>query len=83
MKRPARPQLTWMILFYGLFDILGMLLLATGGTWLINGNVLFLERFPSTTLEAIASSVLGVVIMLWAAAQVLRELLKRDQTEKQ
>lgn len=83
MKRPLRPQLTPMVMFYAVFDILGMLIFATGGTWLANGKTLFLENFPRNNFEAALLTIAGIALMLWAAAQILRELLKRAPGEEE
>ncbi len=71
-------------MFYALFDVLGMLILATGGAWFKTGAPLFIRDFPTNTFEAIAAVVIGAAIMIWAAAQVLREMLKHplDNPEK-
>lgn len=76
MKRPLRPQLTPMVMFYAVFDILGMIILATGGAWLVNGKTLYLEKFPSNNFEAALAAIAGIALMIWSAAQILRELLK-------
>jgi hypothetical protein len=82
MSKKMRPQLTWKIMFYALFDVLGMVILATGGAWFKTGAPLFIPNFPTNTLEAIIAVVIGAAIMVWAAAQVLREMLKRPIDSK-
>jgi membrane protein implicated in regulation of membrane protease activity len=69
-------------MFYALFDVLGMVILATGGAWFKTGAPLFIQNFPTNTLEAIIAVVIGAAIMVWAAAQVLREMLKRPIDSK-
>jgi hypothetical protein len=76
MSKKMRPQLTPKIMLYALVDVLGMIILATGGAWFKTGTGLFIANFPTNTLEAIAAVVVGAAIMIWAAAQVLREMLK-------
>jgi len=85
MKKPLRPQLTPMVLFYALFDVLGMVVFATGGAWFSTGKTLFIPNFPSSAFEAVLAILAGVALMIWAAAQILRELIKRpldDGAEK-
>ena len=77
MKKSMRPQLTPMVLFYALFDVLGMVVFATGGAWFSTGKALFVPNFPTNAIEAVMSVVAGIALMLWAAAQVLREMLKQ------
>jgi len=76
--RPAgRPRLTLKILGYAVFDMVGMIALATGAVWLARGQSLFIAGFPTTLAEALAAVVGGLALMLWAAAQILRELMGR------
>jgi hypothetical protein len=81
MSKKMRPQLTLKIMFYALFDVLGMVILATGGAWFKTGKDLFITNFPTNAFEAIAAVVIGGAIMIWAAAQVLREMLKPPANE--
>jgi len=77
MQKIQRPQLTFKILFYAVFDVAGMVLFATGAMWLARKQALFIEDFPTSTAEAVAASVAGLLLMFWAAAQIMRELLTR------
>lgn len=83
MQRPQRPQLTLKVLYFALFDVLGMLVFASGATWLANGQSLFVANIPRNSLEAIGLCIAGIALMIWAAAQILRELLKRSNDEGQ
>ena len=74
--RRRRPRLTLKILLFALFDVTGMVLLSSGALWLARGQALFLAGFPSSTAEAIALTVAGLVLMVWAAGRILRELLQ-------
>ena len=71
----SRPQLTLKILLYALFDVAGMISLATGALWLARGQSLFIAGFPTNIAEALAALIGGLALMLWAAAQILRELM--------
>ena len=77
MQNAQRPRLTLKILLYAIFDVAGMVLFSTGAMWLAQGQALFISGFPTSSMEAIAVLVVGLVLMFWAAAQILRELLKR------
>ena len=70
-----RPKLTPKILFYAIFDVVGMFVFATGALWLTQGTNLLLSGFPTSKAEAIAATAAGVFLMFWAATQILRELL--------
>lgn len=83
MQKIQRPQLTLKILLYAIFDIVGMVFLATGALWLAHGQSLFVSGFPTSTAEALAACFGGLVLMLWAASQILRELLKRPAANAQ
>lgn len=82
MANKMRPKLTPMVMFYALFDVAGMVILATGGAWFKTGAPLFIPNFPTNAFEAIVAIVAGAALMIWAAAQVLREMLKNPPVEK-
>ena len=83
MSKKMRPQLTPKIMLYALVDVLGIVILATGGAWFKTGTALFIQGFPTNAFEAIAAVVIGGAIMIWAAAQVLREMLKHPASESE
>lgn len=83
MNKSMRPKLTPKVMFYALFDVLGMLIFATGGVWFKTGAPLFVPNFPTNAAESVLAIVVGVALMIWAAAQVLREMLKPLDSEKQ
>lgn len=78
-----RPKLTPKVMFYALFDVLGMVIFATGGVWFKTGAPLFVPNFPTNAAEAILAIVVGIALMIWAAAQVLREMLKHSPDSEQ
>lgn len=82
MASKMRPKLTPMVLFYALFDVAGMVIFATGGAWFKTGKALFIPNFPTNAFEAGLATVIGIALMLWAAAQVLREMLKHPLDQK-
>lgn len=75
-KRP-RPHLTLPIVAYALIDCAGMVLLALGGFYFSAGPGRIFKSFPSTTAEAAVTCAAGIVIMFWAAARILREVIKQ------
>ncbi|HET7776510.1 MAG TPA: hypothetical protein VFK74_09090 [Azospira sp.] len=77
-----RFSLTLPILGYALLDVVGMVAFAVGLAYLAGKEPLFFRSFPSTLGEAVLSTVAGLGLMLWAAAQVLRETLKQVPEKK-
>ena len=76
-QTPRRPRLTLKILLYAIFDVVGMVLFATGALWLTQGTTLFIPDFPASRMEALAATAGGIFLMFWAATQILRQLIKR------
>ena len=72
-----RPRLTLVILLFAAVDIVGMVLIATGIMWFAHGMPLFIRDFPTNMVEAGVSVAGGLVMMIWSAAQILRELTKQ------
>jgi hypothetical protein len=81
VQRSQRPRLTLKVLYYAVFDVVGMLVFASGLTWLVKGQSLFVANVPRNAIEAAVLSVAGIALMIWAAAQIMRELLKRPPDE--
>jgi hypothetical protein len=54
-----------------------MVLFATGAMWLAQGQMLFFREFPGSMAQAIAATLAGLLLMFWAAAQILREMISR------
>ena len=76
--RPSqRPRLTLSILLFAAVDIAGMVLFATGAMWFAHGTPLFLPNYPNDPFEAGVALAGGLLLMVWAAARILRELLKQ------
>ena len=82
-----RFSLTLPILGYALLDVAGMVAFAVGLAYLAGKAPLFFRNFPTTTGEALLSTIAGLGLMLWAAARILRETLNQvptqDSTEQQ
>ena len=76
--RPSqRPRLTLPILLFAAVDIAGMVLFATGAMWFAHGTPLFIPNYPNAPFEAGIALAGGLLLMVWAAARILRELLKQ------
>ena len=76
--RPSqRPRLTLPILLFAAVDIAGMVLFATGAMWFAHGTPLFIPNYPNDPFEAGVALAGGLLLMVWAAARILRELLNQ------
>ncbi len=73
-----RPRLTLPILLFAAVDIAGMVLFATGAMWFAHGTPLFIPDYPDNSFQAGVALVGGLLLMFWAAARILRELLKQN-----
>lgn len=74
---PRRPRLTLKILLYAIIDVVVMVIFATGALWLTQGSTPFLTGFPADRMQAIATTGGGVLLMFWAATQILRQLIRQ------
>ncbi|MBL8467805.1 hypothetical protein [Methyloversatilis discipulorum] len=72
--RPPRPRLTGRIFLYAMVDVFGLFCVAIGASWFAAGKGAILATFPSSTAEAVACTVGGVVVMLWSVSRILREI---------
>ena len=63
-------------MFYAIFDVVGMIVFATGVLWFAQERALIIPNFPTSKPEAIAAILSGGLLMFWAATRILRELLK-------
>jgi hypothetical protein len=77
-QRGPRPQLTLAIMKFALLDVVGMLLLAVGLAYLVQGPGAFFDSFPSTKPEAIVLVLSGAVVMAYAAMRILREVMRQQ-----
>ncbi len=77
MTRPPRPKLTGRIFAYALVDVFGLFCVGIGASWFAAGKGAILTNFPSSAAEAVACTVGGIVVMLWAVSRILRELAKQ------
>ncbi|GAB2889765.1 hypothetical protein GCM10027046_17830 [Uliginosibacterium flavum] len=76
-----RLQLTPRVFMWLGLDVFGMLLFAAGAMFLANGEAL-LVKFPTSIVESAVSLVAGGVLMLIAAANLLREALPQADRSK-
>jgi threonine/homoserine/homoserine lactone efflux protein len=81
-NRAPRPQLTAAMLGYAVADVVGMILLALGLAFLTRGPGIFFKNFPSTSGEAILLTVAGGALMLWSAAQILRQIAHQQDARR-
>jgi TRAP-type C4-dicarboxylate transport system permease small subunit len=77
LNRPPRPRLTLRILAYALADVFGLVCIALGATWFVGKKGLFIAGFPASMAEAVACTVGGIAVMIWAVARILREIGKQ------
>jgi hypothetical protein len=77
---PKRPRLTLKFLAYAIVDVVGMVVFATGAIWLTQGTRLFFTDFPANEAQALTATIGGVLLMFWAATQILRELIRRPMS---
>ncbi len=75
--RPPRPRLTGRIFAYALADVFGLTCVALGASWFAAGKGAIFPGFPASTSEAVASSVGGIVVMIWAVSRILREISRQ------
>lgn len=75
--RRQRPRFTARILAFGLIDVIGMTAFAVGAMYAFADRVAFFSGFPASLVQAWACMLVGVALMFYAAAQILRELLKQ------
>lgn len=81
LRRGPRPRLTLAILGWAAVDVAGLVSLSAGALFLVRDQSFLLRSFPSTTGEALACVTAGLGLMLWAAARLLREVIKQAPTD--
>jgi len=62
-------------------EMLGLVLLAAGGIPLLDGMPVL--PFPTSTLDAVACVMLGAVLALYSAVQMIRMLLQQTWRDTQ
>jgi hypothetical protein len=77
---PAQSSLAPALVRFALLDLAGMLLLAIGVMYLIQGPGAIFDAFPSTQTEAVMLCVAGIGFMGYAAVGVLREVARRQRS---
>jgi hypothetical protein len=77
-KKPRiKPQLTWSIFLWGVVDMVGMALFSVGIVYFLHGPGAIFKSFPTTGAEAGAMIAVGAGIMIYAAGNILREMMKQ------
>ena len=77
-NRPPRPRLTGPIFWYGMLDVFGLSCVGIGASWFAAGKGAILANFPTSTAEAVACTLGGAAIMVWAVSRILREIAKQS-----
>ncbi|MCL2658303.1 MAG: hypothetical protein FWD62_13000 [Betaproteobacteria bacterium] len=79
MTTPARARirLTSALLMWASADLLGLVMLACGGAYLLRGAGLFGLSFPDTAMQAGVTIVLGLGLVVVAAIKMLAEIFKQ------
>ena len=77
LNRPPRPRLTARILAYALADVFGLSVFSIGASWFAAGKGAIIAGFPSSLAEAVACTIGGLVVMIWAVIRILREINKQ------
>lgn len=80
MRNIPRRKITPRILFFAALDMVGMVLFASGALWVFRGLPLFFRDFPSSMSEGVLALIGGLFLMLWSAAQILREMMRPDSS---
>ena len=75
--RAPRPRLTGRIFGYAMIDVFGLTCVGIGASWFAAGKGAILTNFPSSTAEAVACTLGGIVIMIWSVSRILREIAKQ------
>jgi membrane protein implicated in regulation of membrane protease activity len=88
MNRPLKPKLTRRLMAFMLLDGLGLFAFSLGLASLVAGGPVLFRDFPGSTAEAVVMLASGVVIMLYAVVQVMREMGRQsfeqhEQTPKE
>lgn len=78
-QRKPRARLTFAILKFALFDIVGMALFALGLGWFAQGPGAFFANIPGNTAEAVIFTAAGLIVMIFAASRILREVMKQHE----
>ena len=73
----VRPKITPTLLQWALVDVIGMVVLAVGGFYLVRDES-FIPGFPSSTLEAVAVVVVGLGLIFAAAVKMLAEVMAQS-----
>jgi len=69
------PRLTPAFWGWALLDIVGVLILAVGAAWLIEGRASILPGFPASALHAWSCLGIGIALVFVSAVKMLVEVL--------
>ena len=74
MAKRIKPKLTGRLLAFMLLDGLGLFLFSLGLASLVSEGPVLFRDFPTNTIEAVTVLAAGMVIMLYAVVQAMREM---------
>ena len=74
-QRSPLPRLTPAFWGWALLDIVGVLILAVGAAWLIEGRASILPGFPANAVHAWSCVVIGAGLLFVAAVKMLVEVM--------
>ena len=77
MNRPPRPRMTGLIALYALGDVFGLSCFAMGVSWFAIGKGAFFVSFPTSIAEAAVCAIGGIVVVIWSAGHIMREIQKQ------
>ncbi len=70
-------RVTPTILGWAVADVIGVLMLAAGAAYLVHGPGFFGLGFPTSTMEAAVTAILGLGLVFVAAVKMLAEVLSQ------
>lgn len=77
INRPPRPRMTGPIALYALGDVFGLSCFAIGASWFVSSKGALFANFPTSIAEAVACAAGGIVVMVWSAGHIMREIQKQ------
>ena len=73
--RSPLPRLTPAFWGWALLDMIGVLILAVGAAWLIEGRASIVPGFPANAVHAWSSVSIGIALVFVSAVKMLVEVL--------
>ena len=82
-NRSPLPRLTLAFWGWALLDLVGVLILAIGAAWLMEGRASILPGFPASATHAWACVVIGGGLLFVAAVKMLVEVMHATSRQNQ